>query len=333
MKHTLLLLRLAALLWIPLTASFATLPQMAVVERNANLRKDPSATKPPIRKLLPDEKLQLLDSAKAGYVKVKAEEDGKTGWVWKASVKIIPPAPETPPPPPPPAPVPPTPGGGGAPATVFPMDLPKQAPVVEAFTGSEGACKTTGDGGDTKTNFLKNRSDALPPEVFDAAWPAVMGLTYPAAPASRLKWSSGDLAKIQPYEGVALRTVGFLAHQIKVEMGTGESTNCHFTQTGDVDWHMYLVAHNGDGIDKSVVVETTPRIRKDRSWDLAKLRGWVDSGKPVRISGYLMLDPEHRSMVGSARGTVWEIHPVMKIELCNAPACSEGDWVDLESIH
>jgi hypothetical protein len=47
-----------------------------------------------------------------------------------------------------------------------------------------------------------------------------------------------------------------------------------------------------------------------------------------------MLDPEHRSMIGTHRGTVWEIHPVMKIEVCNKSAsCSANEWVDLEQVH
>ena len=39
-----------------------------------------------------------------------------------------------------------------------------------------------------------------------------------------------------------------------------------------------------------------------------------------------MLDPEHADMVGSARGTIWEIHPITKIEVWK-----NGTWVDLET--
>jgi hypothetical protein len=40
-----------------------------------------------------------------------------------------------------------------------------------------------------------------------------------------------------------------------------------------------------------------------------------------------MLDPEHPDQVGKTRGTIWEIHPVMKIEVEQ-----DGKWVMLDSI-
>jgi hypothetical protein len=35
----------------------------------------------------------------------------------------------------------------------------------------------------------------------------------------------------------------------------------------------------------------------------------------VRISGWLMMDPEHPDQIGNTRGTIWEIHPIMQIEV------------------
>jgi hypothetical protein len=35
----------------------------------------------------------------------------------------------------------------------------------------------------------------------------------------------------------------------------------------------------------------------------------------VRISGWLMFDGEHPDQVGKTRGTLWEIHPVMRIDV------------------
>jgi len=36
----------------------------------------------------------------------------------------------------------------------------------------------------------------------------------------------------------------------------------------------------------------------------------------VRISGWLMLDPEHQDMIDEGlRSTLWEIHPITKIEV------------------
>jgi hypothetical protein len=38
----------------------------------------------------------------------------------------------------------------------------------------------------------------------------------------------------------------------------------------------------------------------------------------------LMLDPEHPEQLGKTRGTLWEIHPVMRIEVRRG-----GRWGDL----
>jgi hypothetical protein len=322
LRHTILLLIAA---FLPALAQ-----QEAVVQKKANLRKDPSAAHPAIAILLPDQSVDVLDAASnARYVKVRTE-DKKTGWVIKTAVTIMPATP--------PEVVPPSPGnnpptaGGAPPASAVDPTWVKQKPVSVAYTGAEGTCPAGGQGGDTPTNLLKNRSDD-PPPVHDVLWTAIMALKYPAAPTQRSKWTKDQLAQIAPFEGIAVRTVGFLAHAAKVEDGgTGESTNCKFLEPDDVDWHIYLAQTPADtSIAKSVVVETTPRIRKKLNWDFTVMEKFIGKG-PVRISGFLMVDPEHRSQVGTARGTVWEIHPVTKIELCDKPSCAEGEWKDLSGL-
>ena len=72
---------------------------------------------------------------------------------------------------------------------------------------------------------------------------------------------------------------------------------------------------------KAVVVEPTPRTQAmNPSWtktNLNKIRG-----QRVRITGWLMYDFEHPPQVGKTRGTLWEVHPVMKIEVLR-----DGQWV------
>ena len=55
------------------------------------------------------------------------------------------------------------------------------------------------------------------------------------------------------------------------------------------------------------------------------LGDWLNSDKPVRISGWLLLDPEHRNHLGKYRSTLWEIHPITRIEVMK-----DGSWVDLD---
>lgn len=314
----------------PLAAS-----DTALVVKKSNLRKDPSAQHTPIRVLLPDEELIILDSTSSPrYLKVKTE-DKKTGWVWKNAVEILPDtagnAPVTPAPTPSATPTPTAAPTGAPVADAISPDWPKPDPVDENFEGSEGTCGGTGDGGDSGTNARKNRSDALP-DIHDVSWSAIASLQYPTSAApSRANWKASELAVIKPFEGVAVRTTGFLTHKTNVEnSGSGESTNCHFHSDDDVDWHIYLQQNPADGMDKAVIVETTPRIRKLHHWNPAVLDKSVGTGNPIRVTGFLMVDPEHRNQVGKFRGTIWEIHPVTNIEVCNASTCGDADWVPLD---
>ena len=89
---------------------------------------------------------------------------------------------------------------------------------------------------------------------------------------------------------------------------------------------MALTKNIGDGEKDAVVVETTPRIRKSHpKWTPTALAPWKNTDAPVRISGWLMLDPEHRNHLNKYRSTLWEIHPTTKIEVF-----SNGQWVDLD---
>jgi len=51
------------------------------------------------------------------------------------------------------------------------------------------------------------------------------------------------------------------------------------------------------------------------------------STQPVRISGWLMMDPQHPDQVGNSRVTIWEIHPITRIEVFR-----DSWWVDLDSL-
>lgn len=281
----------------------------ALVVKKVNFRKDPSVQYTPIRVLLPDEELAILDSTTSPrYLKVKTD-DKKTSWVWKNAVDVLPDTGTTPATPPPPGP---TDGGISA-------DSPKPDAVDEDFEGSEGTCSGTGDRGDSGTNARKNRSDPLP-DPHDVKWSAIASLSYPTtAKPSRANWKPAELAIIEPFEGVAVRTTGFLKHKTNVEnSGSGESTNCHFQADDDVDWHIYPQENASDGMDKAVIVETTPRIRKLHHWDAAVLDQSVGTGNPIRVTGFLMVDPEHRNQVGKFRGTIWE---VTNIGVCNTSSC------------
>jgi hypothetical protein len=167
-----------------------------------------------------------------------------------------------------------------------------------------------------------------PSAYHEVTFDAIATLTYPSDAKSRASWTPTHLVDIARFEGVPVSVTGYLSHDIKVE--GKESTNCgyaHPDQITEVDWHMYLTKDPARPISAAVIVETTPRVRRDRHWNRTTLLQWKDSTNQVRISGWLMLDPEHADMVGSARGTIWEVHPITRIEVWK-----NGAWVNLEDM-
>jgi hypothetical protein len=310
-----LALLVSGAIWVPATAQ-----QVVVVERNVNLRRDPSTSHPPIRLLLPPEELELQDSAKTnGYYFVVRAESNDTGWVWASNVRLDS--------------APGQPEGvmlGGAVSSAIDPAWAKPTPVSGTFKGpvSNVSCGPTGDGGDTASNRLKNRTD-LPSSYHSVTFAALAGLQYPATGAKdRTQWPAESLAVVLGYEGAAVQVVGYLVALKPQTSGSGESTNCHMKASAEVDWHVAVVGQAGEGEGAAVVVEPTPRIRVDHpKWTPARLKPWVDSSDPVRISGWLFFDPAHRNHLGRYRTTLWEIHPVTRIEVWQG-----GAWVDLDDL-
>ena len=314
MSHLLLLSLLLA------TYCFGT---DAILTRNATLRNDPSSTHPPILTLKASEDVELLSTSPThGYYHVRTSE-GQEGWIYGRNLQIhsdnvVPPAGNA------------SSSTSGSPAasvavsSEIPNNWDKPDPNQTQYEGVDGTCSPNGDGGDTTTNHRKNRTD-LPASYHQVSWKAFQSLPYPKAGRSLDQWTSDQLAVIQPYEGIPVTVVGYL-DAIKIE--GAESTNCHFTNPEEVDWHMPLVEHSLDQEATSIVVETTPRVRQTHpKWTQGSLAAWVRSDQPVRISGWALLDPEHRAHLGKYRSTLWEIHPITKIEVFE-----NGQWVDLDEI-
>lgn len=288
------------------TFGFATEAQ---VTRNVNLRSDPSSNSSRIKLLTPPDRIDLVeDTATNGYYHVLTE-DGKEGWVWGKNIQLQ-------------ATVEATLVAG---VTAISEQWQKPEPNKTTFKGVEGNCPWNGDGTDPDTYARKNRSD-VPSTYHDVPWSAISQLAFPDAKPLRKNWTADQLAKLAKYEGVALRTVGYIV-AIKPEQ-SGEGTNCDFKKSGDYDTHIALVGKAGDSESSSVVIEWTPRVLKQHpKWTKARLEPWLDSDNPVRISGWLLLDPDHRNHLHKFRSTLWEIHPITSIEVFK-----NGQFVDLDSL-
>jgi hypothetical protein len=200
----------------------------------------------------------------------------------------------------------------------FPLVPVKPPPVSPGFQG----CPPQGDGGDAALNVLKNRADS-------AAWipvpfTSVVNLEWPRAVAQRqrARWTARELAQVKRYEGTPVSVEGYLA---AAKSEGPESPNCHGADAAFRDWHVWLAPTPGTDRRQSIVVETTPTLRAMHpEWSLAALRAVSRAGMPVRISGWTLLDQEHPEQIGRTRGTIWEIHPIMRIEVKQG-----GQWVDI----
>ncbi len=134
--------------------------QQAVLKHRGTLRKDPSSKNPPIMRLDAGIDVDLIDPTPThGYYHVRTSDPEAEGWIYSRGLDIV----TTTAPAPTPTPAAPTPGTPPTPpsgvAGAFPPDWEKPAPNSTTFTGPDGDCGPTGDGGDSFTNARKNRSD------------------------------------------------------------------------------------------------------------------------------------------------------------------------------
>lgn len=98
----------------------------------------------------------------------------------------------------------------------------------------------------------------------------------------------------------------------------------------------------------SIIVEMTPHYRSffaGSTWSVDALKNVV--GRPVRVIGQLINDNEHNipsqncALAKTAsqkqacwRASAWELHPVMKFQVCKADNCTKNspDWLELDQI-
>jgi hypothetical protein len=294
----------------------------AIVRRNTHLRDAPSTTAKSLRVLLPEEEVDVLDSAqKDGFLHVQTE-DGLQGWAYARYIREQAPAGQL---------LPKAAEKEVAAATAIAEDWQKPAPVAGNFKLNGNTCGPTGSGDkrDRGTNLRKNRTD-LPSSYHDVTWRAIAELPYPQkAPKSREQFTPELLAGITKVEGAAVQTVGYIV-AIKPQKSNSESCNCAWHGEDATDWHIALVEHPGDGEKTSIVVEPTPRIKiKHPKWTKKNLEPWLNEDLPVRISGWLLLDPQHTNHLNKYRNTLWEIHPVTKIEVWND---ATDKWEDIDNL-
>ena len=178
-------------------------------------------------------------------------------------------------------------------------------------------CPVEGKGGDPALNRRKNRTE-VPPSFESIDFEELVNLEVPAGVSKkpRAQWSRATLATLEGQEKRAVQVVGYL---LGVKLEGREATNCGSDAPEERDFHVWLANSPDDDRLDAVVVEVTPRVRaRHPSWSLTNLRRFVRQRSRVRISGWLMLDEGHPEQVGKTRVTLWEIHPILRIEVWSA---------------
>lgn len=193
-------------------------------------------------------------------------------------------------------------------------------------------------------NRKKNRIDTPQANIYQPiSFTAFRNLPWSAPIAHQSALAENFPVVIEGY-------LGWVASQ------DGESPNCNQStrfpdfdcdplptsaSPANVDFHISLLDYPVVGFDHSssgfahsaigrsradaIIVETTPRVRINHpGWTIGRLCAFVFDGTRVRISGWSMLDPEHPENVGETRATIWEIHPIMRIEFWDGKT-----WIEL----
>jgi hypothetical protein len=321
--------------------------QRAVATSGLNVRTGQSTTSRVVAHLEDGDTVSLLStSPRRSYYHVETS-DGVKGWAWTARLQlvdhgathVVSPAG---------TPTTPTSGGGNVPADAFDPSwtrTPSNAADYQWTDGNHASCSAAGAGGDSETNLWKNRDDT--PAAYNAVtWDAIARLDFPHNKLKhRTDWPAADKAVLAQHEGMPVSVIGFLSG-IKVELPgkkrgvqqKGESTNCGEFTPARVDWHIYLTSGANQPHNQAVVVETTPRVRaQHQAWTPTSIQQLVTAADTVRVSGWLMFDPEHwdqmygytagdTTTTGKARITLWEIHPITTLEVRRG-----GRWISLDA--
>ena len=202
-------------------------------------------------------------------------------------------------------------------------DLPvmPQKPPPDAV-GFEG-CPPEGKGGDPELNTLKNRVDKA--DFAPVSFESLKALTWPKTVEGQpmVNWSPSNRAFISQYLGIPVVVEGYI---VNLREGGSDAANCGMDDPTDPYWSIYFAQNPRDKRAQSIVAVSTPQARYGHTWSMDLIQDFLIAGRwQVRISGWLYFNPDHPQDVGRTRATLWEISPVMQIEVFQ-----DGHWNQLD---
>jgi hypothetical protein len=198
---------------------------------------------------------------------------------------------------------------------------PSEDPDLDLVQGTV-ACPPEGSGGDPDLNRAKNRP--VPGDGFVDRTLAELA-RLPVPPASvmerpRARWPAGTIAAVTKTENIAARVEGFI---VAVRLGDAKASSCGL----DRELELWLAGAPSDPRERAMLVEVAPGTRKQHpKWLARSFERVIKERLPVRVSGLLLLDPDHPEEMSRVRATTWEIHPAAVIEVRQA-----GVWRDFDA--
>ncbi len=202
-------------------------------------------------------------------------------------------------------------------------DLPVMPEKPEPGWITFDGCPPEGNGGDTALNLLKNRMDQGPYVPVD--FQSLITLTWPKSIENQLvaDWSPSGRAFMDKYLGLPLSVEGYI---MNIRTAPPDPANCSLDKPDDLVWRMNMGDTPRPLRTQTMVLESTPQSRVGHTWTVDLIQSLiVDQRLQVRVSGWLYFDPEHPQEIGRLRGTLWEIRPVMQIEVFQ-----DGRWYPLD---
>lgn len=191
------------------------------------------------------------------------------------------------------------------------------APIILSGIGREGV------GGDPDLNRLKNRISE-PKSVTDYTVPQIIAISndFLMQQGKRLRKSWYPSARLyaEEKESMGVRVTGYL---LRARESGNKSANGYIDSLRD--YHLWIADKPTAERRTTMLAEVAPRWKVVYpEWSINAFKRLADQKAKVRVTGWLLWDPEHGSDVQNSRGTSWEVHPLTKFEVW-----SDSTWIEL----
>jgi len=188
--------------------------------------------------------------------------------------------------------------------------------LCSGYANAAVLCPPSGSGGDALANRQKNRKENVDkPNPLSLQEIRALAIP-PGIKRERDEWPPAVVKTVAEQERRLVVTEGYV---IDVRREGPEAANCKLKEW--TDYELWIADSPTATKSDAVVVEITPGIRALHSgWTLDTLQRFKAYRAKFRFTGRLFVDSAHLADSAQVRGaplrvTLWEIHPITKIEV------------------